>query len=111
MRAGRVSIGSCDARGARHEPVRDGLHDLLDTGHLDFRETNDVNFLLVVLAALQELPVVQKIVELAAVDLVEGDMETELGVRVQKVADVKGGKEIHTRIGAVGGAHHGEGLA
>ena len=101
MRAGRVVIGSSGARGAGHEPVLDGLHDLLHIVHLDFRKTNDVNFLLMVLTGLQELSVVQEIVELATVDLVEGDMETELGVRVQKVADVEGCQEVHTRIRAI----------
>lgn len=63
-----------------------------------------------VLSAVNQLSVVQQVIELTAVNLIERDVQAEVLIALQEVADVKGGKQVESWIGPVGGAHHGEGL-
>jgi hypothetical protein len=108
MRAGRVRVGPGDPGGPRLQTCLDGLHDGLDITHLDLRETDNVHFLLVILSAVHEFSIVEQVVELSAVDLVEGHKQSELGIGLEKVAQVIGCQKVETRIGAILSTHHSE---
>jgi len=65
-----------------------------------------------VLAHGQQTPGVEQVVDLAAVDLVEGDEERQVReLRVQQMEDVVRGQQVEARRVVLGAAHHGEGFA
>lgn len=54
-----------------------------------------------VLAAVDELAIVQEIEELATVDLVEGNVQAEIRIAIEQVANVVGGQQIEAGIRSV----------
>ena len=80
MGTGGVGVGTRDTRGTGLETRTDGLHDLLHISHLDFRESDDVDLLLVVFSAVHQLAIVQKVVKLPAVDLVKADPKAQVWI-------------------------------
>mmetsp|Transcript_80624 Transcript_80624/g.261295 ORF Transcript_80624/g.261295 Transcript_80624/m.261295 type:complete len:330 (-) Transcript_80624:231-1220(-) len=75
-----VHVRARDARGAAVQPELDDLHELLHVLHGVLLQADDDDVGLGVLAGVQDLPVVQQVEELAAVDLVEGDVDAEVAV-------------------------------
>ena len=108
VRAGGLRVGASLPRGACQQPVADGGHDILHGLDGLLCEADDVHLLLVILSADQLLAFVKEIVEFPAINLVEGQVELQVLVHLQKLYHIVGGEDIEPGNCAITGAHHGE---
>lgn len=108
VRAGGLRVGARLPGGARQQPVADGGHDILHGLDGLLCETHDIHLLLVILSADQFLPFVEQVVEFPAIDLVEGQVELQVLVHLQKLYHIVGGEDIEPGNCTVTGTHHSE---
>lgn len=92
MGAGTLCVGTSRATGSQTHACLQSLHDGLHVGHLHLCQVDNVHLLLAVLSALHDLAIVEQIVQLAAVDFVERDVQFEVRIHVQVLNDVVSGK-------------------
>ena len=103
VRPGGVGVGAVLAGDAHCRALGHGGHELAGVRHLLEGEADDVDVLLGVLAGLQLLPAVEQVEELAAVDLVEGDVDVEGGVAlVSQQEDVLSAEVVHAEHSVLG---------
>ena len=65
------------------------MHDLLDRGHTGLREAHNIDFLLAILTALEQYSFVEQVVEFAAVNFIETDLQKVVFVVAQQIYDIK----------------------
>jgi len=62
VRSGWIGIGSSDSAGTRLQAITYGLHYLLNICYLDFRESNNIDLLSMILSTMYQFTVVQQII-------------------------------------------------
>ena len=60
---------------------------------------------------MEWVALIEQVVQLAAVDLIEADLEVVVREAIKEIDDVECGQEVKARHGAVIDPHHGERLA
>lgn len=94
MRSGAIRIGASLPGCSALQPGADEAHDVLDLRDWFLREADDVHVLLRVLPADHLLATVQQIVQLTAVDLVEGEVNFQVFVLLKQLDHVVSGQKI-----------------
>mmetsp|Transcript_23584 Transcript_23584/g.23250 ORF Transcript_23584/g.23250 Transcript_23584/m.23250 type:complete len:230 (-) Transcript_23584:22-711(-) len=108
MGPGGVCVGPSDPTGPLVQAAPDHLHQLLHSRHIELTQPHNIDFLFVVFSAVNELPIVEEIEQLAAVDFVEGDLQHQLRIVVQGSNDVEGSQQVEPWDCPVIGPHHSE---
>mmetsp|Transcript_64337 Transcript_64337/g.104070 ORF Transcript_64337/g.104070 Transcript_64337/m.104070 type:complete len:272 (-) Transcript_64337:223-1038(-) len=80
MRPRRVHVCTSDPGGAAVQAKFNNLHEVLHISDRVLLKPNNDNILLGVLTRMEKLPIIQEIKQLSAVDLVESDEYSEMGV-------------------------------
>ena len=64
-----------------------------------------------VFSAVNKLSVVEQVIELPTVDLVKGDVQTEVRVTFEQVTDIECGQQVQSRILTILSSHHSVSLS
>lgn len=111
MRPRTIGIGAILSSDPDRPAILDRLHESLHTTHLLFLQPHDIDILLSIFPREEYRPIIQQVVEFAAVDLVEGNPDSEPLVAAQFLEDVVRGEQVQARNVVVGVAQHRVGLA
>ena len=90
MGATRVRVGASNATSTLLEPQGHDLHDLLDSTHSTLCQADDIDLLLAILSAVEEHALVEQVVELAAVDFIEADLQEVVRIVAEQIDDIEG---------------------
>ena len=78
--------------------------------HMNFSQIDNVDLLFSIFATEYVLPIVQQIIELAAVDFIKRYPQLQVGVLVEQVDDIVRRQKVQTGHLAVSGSHHSPSL-
>ena len=88
--ATRVRVGASNATSTLLETQGHDLHDLLDSTHSTLSQADNIDLLLAILSAVEEHALVEQVVELAAVDFVEADLQEVVRIVAEQIDDIEG---------------------
>ena len=66
------------------------MHDFLDSAHSTLCQADNIDLLLAILAAVEKHSLVEQVVELAAVDFVEADLQEVVRIVTEQIDDIEG---------------------
>ena len=66
------------------------MHDLLNSAHSTLCQADNIDLLLAILSAVEEHALVEQVVELAAVDFIEADLQEVVRVVAEQIDDIEG---------------------
>ena len=90
MGATRVRVGASNATSTLLEAQGHDLHDLLNSAHSTLCQADNIDLLLAILSAVEEHALVEQVVELAAVDFIEADLQEVVRVVAEQIDDIEG---------------------
>ena len=111
VRSRRLSIGARGSTRSAFETQVDGVHNLFDGRHMLLGQVGDLDAPSRIFSALNFGSLVQKIEELAAIDLIKGNKKLQALILVQKLDNVVRCQSVHAADRAVRRTHHGERFA
>ena len=66
------------------------MHDFLDSAHSTLCQADNIDLLLAILSAVEKHSLVEQVVELAAVDFVEADLQEVVRIVTEQIDDIEG---------------------
>ena len=66
------------------------MHDLLNSAHSTLCQADNIDLLLAILSAVKEHALVEQVVELAAIDFIEADLQEVVRIVAEQIDDIEG---------------------
>ena len=66
------------------------MHDLLNSAHSTLCQADNIDLLLAILSAVEEHALVEQVVELAAIDFIEADLQEVVRIVAEQIDDIEG---------------------
>ena len=89
----------------------ENIHYFFDRIGSHLRKIHDVDFLFAILSAEDYISVVQQVVQLPTVDLVERQVQLQVGIHVQEPNHIVRCKQVQPRYCSITRSHHRKGLS